>query len=485
MKDATYLSNLIKNDELSPIEALEEMKKRADELNVLNAFVELDLNKAKEYAMKLDDTKKCQPFFGVPFPLKDLGQTKSGFKETLGSKLFKDNIATHSNNYVKYIEEAGFIPFGVTTAPEYGFKNVTDAKINGPTKNPYDLNRFSGGSSGGAASVVASGITPIAGASDGGGSIRIPASFSGLIGLKPSRGSIVNGPGNYRDWQGAAVNFVLSVSIRDTQKMLNILKPTYQFSPFNQPKAMLPVVNRPLKIAVCTTSPIGNKVSEEALLAVKNAAHFLESLGHCVEEVPYPVDGASLIRSYYQMNGGETANMMNGISANLNRELVIDDMELMTWTIYQYGKKLSAADYAASFHLWDEATVVMEQLFQQYDLFLSPTATTIAPTISEDLQSDDIRNRMEESENQTKEELAELVYEMFEKSLWLTPYTQLANLTGQPAISLPTHVTKNEQLPIGIQLMASKGNDRLLLEVGTWFEELHQLLIPTVYKNFN
>ena len=482
IKDATYLANLIKNREMSPIEALEEMNTRAKSNSELNAFVELDLDKAKNHLNQMKKDIESQPFFGVPFPLKDLGQSKEGMSQTFGSKLFKQNIATQTNHYTRKIEEAGFIPFGITTAPEYGFKNVTDATIYGPTRNPYDLDRFSGGSSGGAASVVASGISPIAGASDGGGSIRIPASFSGLIGLKPSRGNIITGPDSYRDWQGASVNFTLNVSIRDTQKMLSLLKPDNQFSPFVQPKAMLPVVNRPLKIAMCTTSPVGSSVTNEAIQAVKNAAKFLEDLGHFVEEIDYPVNGANLIRSYYQMNGGETAHMMAGISSALNRELTIDDMELMTWTIYQYGRKLSASDYVASFDAWDQSAVIMETLFQSYDLFLSPTATTVAPKISDDLQSDTIREKMLHAETASKDELTDMVYEMFEKSLWLTPYTQLANLTGQPAISLPTHMTKKENLPIGIQLMASKGNDRLLLEVGKWFEELNQLIIPSIYK---
>lgn len=482
VKDATYLAGLIRNNDMSPIEALDEMYKKAQKHDKLNAFVELDINKAKKSLESGEQLVKNGPFYGVPFPLKDLGQSKQGFHQTMGSRLFKTNIANQTNHYVSRIEQAGFIPFGVTTAPEYGFKNVTDSNLHGDTLNPLDLERYSGGSSGGAASVVASGISPIAGASDGGGSIRIPASFTGLIGMKPSRGKIVTGPDGYRDWQGASVNFVLSVSIRDTKKMLRILKPNKQFSPFNQPKASLPVVNRPLKIAVCTTSPVGNQVSEEAILAVHNAAIFLESLGHTVEVIDYPVDGLGLINSYYQMNGGETANMMNHFSKKFDRELVKEDMELMTWAIYQYGKKLSAADYADSFNIWDQSAVIMEEIFETYDLFLSPTATSIAPKVTDDLQSSDLRNRMNHAEFQSKTELDLLIYEMFEKSLWITPYTQLANLTGQPAISLPTHMTEKENLPIGVQLMASKGNDRLLLEVGKWFEELHKLIIPKIYE---
>ncbi len=481
IKDATYIANLIKNKEVSPIEVLEEMERKARKNKNLNAFVELDIEKAKQHFSNMKEKTFEQPFYGVPFPLKDLGQSKKGFIQSFGSRLFKNNIAKRTNNYTSAIESAGFIPYGVTTSPEYGFKNVTDATIYGPTRNPLDPERYSGGSSGGAASVVASGISPIAGASDGGGSIRIPASFTGLIGLKPSRGNIVTGPDSYRDWQGAAVNFALSVSIRDTKKMLSVLKPDNQFSPFTRPKAMLPVVNRPLRIAMCLKSPVGNKVSDEAITAVVNAAKFLNNLGHYVEEIEYPIDGGKVIRSYYQMNGGETAHMMEGISSGIGRKLVKEDMELMTWTIYQYGQKLSASDYASSFDVWDQSAATMEKLFQSYDLFLSPTATTVAPKISEDLQSDEIRERMQGASESSKEELSHLVYDMFEKGLWLTPYTQLANLTGQPAISLPTYETKNDKLPIGVQLMASKGNDHLLLEVGKWFEELGKLILPNGY----
>ena len=266
--------------------------------------------------------------------------------------------------------------------------------------------------------------------------------------------------------------------------MLNVLKPDNQYSPYNRPNAMLPVVNRPLKVAVCFTSPIGNPVSDEAIEATMEAAKFIEKLGHQVEMVDYPVNGDELIRSYYQMNGGETAAMFEEMSSAYGRDMTLNDMELMTWTIYQYGKRLSAADYSTSFSSWDQAGVTMEKLFESYDLFLSPTATTVAPKITDDLQSDDIRARMANADELNKAELRELVYEMFEKSLQITPYTQLANLTGQPAISLPTYVTKDEGLPIGIQLMASRGNDRLLLEVGQWFEDLKKLMIPAGYKVF-
>lgn len=482
IKDATYYAELIRKKEVTPEELIDSVVRKAREHQDLHAFTELE----PEFSQQLLQTKKSkvsqQPFYGVPFPIKDLGQNREGMAQTSGSRLFKGLKASETNSYMARIEDIGFVPLGVTTAPEFGFKNISDPACYNTAKNVWNKDYHAGGSSGGAASVVASGISPIAGASDGGGSIRIPASFSGLIGMKPSRGRIVTGPSSWRDWQGASVNFALTVSMRDTARLLDLLKPTNQISPFLMPQEHLPEKGRPLKIAVCVDSPIDSFVSDEAKLAVGNMVSLLESMGHSVEAIPYPVDGARLIRSYYKMNGGETANMMAGISQAIGRELTKDDMELMSWTLYQYGLQLSAADYASSFNEWDEATFKMETLFEEYDLFLSPTATGIAPKIDEDLQSDKIREEMTRASELDKEELASLVYDMFEKSLAITPYTQLANLTGQPAISLPTHVTKQEEMPIGVQFMASKGNDQLLIDVGVLIEALGVFILPKAYR---
>lgn len=481
MKDATFYAEQVKIGEVSPKELIFDFVKKAEQEKELNAFVELDPLSALEELADASDVQKESPFFGVPFPLKDLGQGKAGWLQTSGSRLFTEFQAFETSNYTKAVERAGFIPLGITAAPEFGFKNVTDPSSHGVTRNAWNPKYHAGGSSGGAASVVASGISPIAGASDGGGSIRIPASFSGLLGLKPSRGNIVTGPSSWRDWQGASVNFILGVSVRDARSMLKVLEPTNQISPFSQPKETPVSMSRPLKVALCMDSPVGNAVSDEAKQGVKDAALFLESQGHIIEEVPYPIDGHQLIRSYYQMNGGETANMIQQISLGVGRELTQEDMEPMSWTIYQYGKTLSAADYVASLESWDQAANTMERLFQHYDLFLSPTATTMAPLVTEDLQSDSIRRQMSHADELNQKELGDLVYGMFEKSLWITPYTQLSNLTGQPAISLPTHVTK-EGLPIGVQLMAAKGQDRFLLDVAELFEVNQRFILPKVYR---
>lgn len=477
MKDATYWANEIKTKQVSIDELLKDTIRKAREKAELNCFISLEEEQILENS--IHSLYKEGLFYGVPFPLKNIGQQKKGWLNTSGSRLFTKNKALITDNYVKQVEKAGFVPFGVTNAPEFGFKNVTDPTEYGVTKNAWNKRYHAGGSSGGAASAVASGIVPIAGASDGGGSIRIPASFSGLIGLKPSRGSIVTGPNEWRAWQGASVNFALGVSIRDARSLLPLLKPNQQISPFLIPSRTYQPKKR-LNIAVCVDSPVGNTVSKDAKKAVKKAIDFLESQGHCVTEIEYPVDGDRLIRSYYTMNGGETSAMMSAIKTSLNREMTYQDMEPMTWTLYQYGEKLSAADYVESFYPWDEATKKMETLFETYDLFLSPSATTTAPKLTDDLQSDDIRYQISFAHELSKNQLSKLVYDMFDKSLKITPYTQLANLTGEPAISLPIYVADNG-MPLGVQFMAAKGNDDLLLEIGELFEKHNQFILPKYY----
>ena len=485
MKDATFWAQQIKQKHISPEELLKDTYQKAMK-DKLNSFVTMDealLNQAIKELSKIDSENAI--FYGVPFPLKNIGQEKKGYLNTAGAKLMKGNISNITDNYVSQIEASGLISFGKTNAPEFGYKNVTDPKMYGVTKNAWNPNYHAGGSSGGAASAVASGIVPLAAASDGGGSIRIPASFSGLLGFKPSRGNIVTGPNGWRSWQGASVNFALGVSVRDARQLLKVLKPTQQISPFLMPRESKTYQeNSPLKIAVCVDSPVGNTVSEYAKKAIKKAVDFLVKQGHEVIEIDYPIDGEELIRSYYLMNGGETSAMMTDFKQSLKRELTIDDMEITTWTLYQYGEKLSAAEYTKSFVSWDNATGVMEKLFSEFDIFLSPTATTHAPKVTDDFLGDKLRNKMANAADLKKQELADLVYDMFNEGLKMTPYTQLANLTGQPAINLPVYVT-SDGLPIGVQMVAAKGQDHLLLSVAEKFEQEEQFILPPYYMKKN
>ncbi|MGM0213593.1 amidase [Enterococcus sp. AZ109] len=484
MKDATYWSEQFKDKKISLPEYYNELNKKIEKHNpTLNALVEWSFEELQQQVESIS-FKENSPFAGVPITLKMLsGQDKAGWKSTSGSRLFADSFAGKTANFVKKLEEVGFIPAGQTNAPEFGFKNITDPSLYGPARNPWNTAYSPGGSSGGAAAAVASGLFPIAGASDGGGSIRIPASFCGLIGLKPTRGTIPTGPGGWRGWQGASIDFALTVSMRDTEKLFYALRGNDKAAPYHPPRDewQQHAIPKSLKIAYLTGSPVGTPVSDEAVKAVESSLKQLTALGHVVTEITWPVDGHQLIQNYYLMNAAETSAMFDGIQQQLGHPLTINDMELMTWGIYQYGEKVPVKKYVQALNQWDHTAAAMEELFTQYDLFLTPTTAFSAPRIDEDLQSNTIRETLVDAEKLNEDQLEKMVYDMFEKSLALTPFTQLANLTGQPGISLPTHLTA-EGLPLGIQFMASKGREDLLLAIGRQLETQKSFILPETYK---
>ena len=481
MYDATYWAEQLNNDLISFPEYVATIAKKVEKSNpTLNALVTFDPEVALKHYQ--NNTHQKRLFGGQPLPLKMLGQNKTGWSATSASKLFSKAKASQTPNFVQRLEQIGFTPLGQTNAPEFGFKNITDPALYGVTRNPWNTLYSPGGSSGGAAAAVASGMFPIAGASDGGGSIRIPASFSGLIGLKPTRGTMPVGPDEWRSWQGASINFALTMSMRDTRSLFYAMRTSQPSAPYQAPKVEWQhtketVITTPLKIAFSTQSPVGETISDTAIQAVKKAARFLEEQGHAVTEIAYPIDGQAMMESYYVMNGGETAAMFADINATREEKVTAKEMELMTWALYQYGEKIAAASYIKALHHWDDLAKKTEALFTEYDLFLTPTTAFSAPLIEEDLQSDSIRAQLIEIESVDEKKAAQLVYEMFEKSYRLTPYTQLANLTGQPAISLPTAVT-GSNLPLGIQFMASKGREDLLLGIGELFEQHQQFHLP-------
>lgn len=477
--DATSLAKLIRTKQISTSELIDETVQKIERLNPkLNAVTHLRVEKAKQ------ESALTGPFTGVPTLLKGLGQPLKGDPYTSSAKLLKDNVAPLTDNYVHAIQEAGFSIIGQTNAPEFGFKNVTDPQLYGSTHNAWDQAFSSGGSSGGAASAVASDMVSIAAASDGGGSIRIPASFSGLIGLKPTRGRIPVGPNGWRGWQGAAINFALTRSIRDTATLLENMQTVQLAAPFQTELLERDFMSRPLpkkiKIGYTVESPVDTPVSDEAVQAVKDVVKFLEDLGFLVEEAKPKTDGINLMKSYYIMNGGETAAMFESIEQALGRPTTIDDMELTTWTIYQAGKLVTAADYSRSLELWDQASYQADQFYDHYDLFLSPTTAHPAPKVDDPLMTAETMEKMRHVTDLNKQERLDLIWEFFEGALTLSPFTQQANLTGQPSLSLPTHVTKTG-LPLGIEFTARKGNEPLLLQIGKIFEDHEKLkfLHPT------
>ncbi|MBP1948265.1 amidase [Virgibacillus litoralis] len=474
--DATEMAQQIKASKVNPSELMELSFQQLEKVNsTLNAVVH---NRKERVREEVNSFSADRPFSGVPFLLKNLSQSLKGEPITSGSKLLRSAISEYDSNFVKRLRDSGVLFMGHTNAPEFGLKNITEPELYGPTRNPWDNNYSTGGSSGGSAAAVASGVVPVAGSSDGGGSIRIPASFTGLFGLKPTRGRTPVGPGVGRQWQGAAIDFVLSRSVRDSAAMLDILQVVEPAAAFNTPlfsrsykDNMKEPFNNSLRIAYTTKSPVDTPVSEDAKIAVEKTVKWLESKGHIVEEKENDVDGIQLMKDYYLMNSGEISSVIQQLEKSLGRSLTAEDVEIETWLLNEAGKSVSAAEFSASLASWDFAAAKMAAFHQTYDFYITPTTAFKAPKIGELTHSETKkRNLMKQISEVDKSQQQELIYDMFLPSLTYTPFTQLANLTGQPAMSVPVYLS-DSGLPLGVQVMASKGAEDKLLQLAFQMEQ--------------
>ncbi|WP_339223215.1 amidase [Paenibacillus sp. FSL H8-0332] len=478
--DALGLAALVKAREVSAHELVEAAYARMDEVNpLLNAVVRTRREAALKEAMEMpvDPDDFTRPFAGVPFLLKDISQAIGGEPLTSGALLMKDNVAKRDSNYVARIRRGGFIPLGHTNTPEFGLKNITEPLLHGPARNPWNPACSPGGSSGGAAAAVAAGIVPAAGASDGGGSIRIPASFTGLFGLKPTRGRTPVGPGIGRQWQGASIDFALTRSVRDSAAMLDLLQVVQPEAAFQTPlytgvylDDLLKPAQRKLRIAFTTASPVGTPVSAEAVEAVRKTVKWLESEGYEVEEKLSPVNGVRLMDNYYTMNAGEVSAMFLSLESAMGRAIKAEEVDIVTWVLAEAGKQVSAAEFVHSLHEWDVAAAQMAALMDRFDLYITPANADSAPKVGELTQTTAETEKLMQISGLPKDAQRRMIYEMFEPSLTYTPFTQLANLTGQPAMSVPVHLTA-EGMPVGVQVMASKGREDLLLQLAACLEQ--------------
>lgn len=475
--DATDLAELIQSKEIKPAEIVNASFQQLEKVNpVLNAVVHERKAKALKEAEKIQLNQG--PFAGVPLLLKNISQHVKGELLTSGSKLLQQSISKQDSNLVGKMREAGFLFLGHTNTPEFGLKNISEPELYGPSRNPWNTEHSPGGSSGGSAAAIAAGVVPLAGASDGGGSIRIPASFTGLFGLKPTRGRTPVGPGTGRQWQGASIDFVLSKTVRDSAAMLDLLQIVQPEAAFHTPlfegryqQAITESFSSPLRIAFTTESPVGTPVSDEAKEAVRKTVKWLEEQGHFVEEKANDVDGIELMRNYYLMNSGEIASLATQLEKATGRTLKPEDVEIETWLLNEAGKSVTAAEYAASLAAWDEAAALMADFHRTYDFYITPATAYAAPKVGELTHTQESQAQLREDiQRRDKNGQQELIYDMFLPSLTYTPFTQLANLTGQPAMSVPLHQTL-DGLPIGVQVMASKGKEDMLLKLAYMLEQ--------------
>ena len=432
----------------------------------LNAVITLREEAALTEAKALQDTG--QPFLGVPLLLKGLGQSLKGESNTNGFGFLQDQVAGGTSTFVKALQNAGFIIIGQTNYPELGWKNISDSKLYGVSVNPWIPNHYSGGSSGGAGASVAAAFVPVASGSDAGGSIRIPASWTGTVGLKPSRGVII---GNSNSAKGQTVHFGLSRTVADTNALFETLLT----------KKDLPVghLSQAQPIAYTTESPAGTPVSAEAKEAVAEAVAFLKDQGYTLVEVKHPVDGERLMKNYYTVAAGSAGIADFMARQKLKRPLERNDVELLTWALFQTGKNITSEETTAA---WTDIALQaqkMDEFYQQYPILLTPTTAATAPSIDNPLLKPEHAAQMERIDQLSPAEQKQLIYDQWLTAFTYTPFTQQANLFGHPALSVPTYVSK-EGLPLGIQFNSALNEDRTLLQLGALFENNHKINQPHV-----
>lgn len=468
--DATALAKLVADKEVTADELLAVARERAAEVNPrINAIV-------RDVPASTADL--AGPFAGVPFLIKDLGQDYAGLPTSSGSRALSSTPAAEHATVVQRWIDAGLVIFGKTNTPEFGAKGITEPAVWGPTRNPWDLSRSPGGSSGGAAAAVAAGIVPCAGASDGGGSIRIPAGCCGLVGLKPSRGLTPSGPAAGEPMHGAAVDGVVSRSVRDTAAMLDVLcggEPGGPYVPALPESAFASFVGQDpgkLRIGVRVPSAITPNPHPEAYAAVEAATQALTELGHHVEELPKaPFDDAALARDFlltwfatlaWQV---EETKRISGAGD--------DGFERDTLIMAALGRATSSVDYIDAVARRHEHTRRLTTFFESYDLLLTPTLATPPPKIGE-FDLPELLQRGSDVLLKTRTarflRYTKIVDDMVDDNLGWVPYTQLANLTGRPAISLPLHQT-SAGLPLGVQFVAPLSGEALLLRLAGQLEE--------------
>jgi amidase len=478
--DATGLAELVATRAVEPAELLTLARDRAAAVQpTINAMVR-DIPAPEPAA---------GPFTGVPFLLKDLGQDYAGTPTGAGSRALTGRAAAENSTVVQRWLDAGLVVFGKTATPEFGAKGITEPDATGPTRNPWNPRHTPGGSSGGSAAAVAAGIVPCAGASDGGGSIRIPAACCGLVGLKPGRGLVPSGPGAAEPMHGAAVQGVVSRSVRDTAAMLDVLRggePAGPYVPGIPDGSFASCVGSdpgPLRIGVRVPAAITPTPHPEAHRAVENAVRVLTDLGHHVEELPQaPFDDAALARQFlltwfvsvaWQVD--EVKRLTGAGDGSFERDTLI---------MAALGRATRGVDYVGAVAARHEHTRRLTTFFESYDLLLTPTLATPPPEIGQfALPAAMARGADVLLKTRTAGMLrfTKIVDEMVANNLAWVPYTQLANLTGRPAVSVPLHWTA-DGLPLGVQFVAPLAGEALLIRLAAqleraqpWFDRVPSL----------
>ncbi len=472
--DATEITSLIKNKEITAEEVLDEAIERANKLNPsINAIINPLYDLGKKLLKTLSNDA---PFYGVPFLLKDLLSHLKSTPLSCGSRLLRNYISQFDSEVVIRYKKAGFAIMGKTNTPEFGLMGTTEPDLFGPSRNPWNLEHITGGSSGGSAAAVAARIVPVAGGGDGGGSLRIPASCCGIFGFKPSRGRVPHGPEFGQIWEGAVTEHVLTLSVRDSAHILDLISGPDKGAMYWLPKDHEPYGiactkdPEPLNIGFSVASPVGQKVDPECAKAVLDTANLLEELGHHVEQVDIPYDGELVADCYFDLYLGQVRALFILLKEALG-SFDKYQIEIESWMLGTLGKKINAGVYAASLIKWNTLCRSMAKFHEKFHLLLTPTIAHTPPKIGELRAKGGERLFLEflRKTNLTMFLQPKIIKKLSLKRFSAMPFTQIANMTGQPAMSVPLHWTK-DNLPCGVQFIAPIGDDRTLFQLAGQLE---------------
>jgi amidase len=462
--DGLGLAELVRQKQVNPRDLLDEARSRCDRVNPrLNAVIHRADAQAERAAASVD---RSLPFAGVPFLVKDLGPALAGAPLTSGSRLFANYIPAKDGELIRRFKAAGFIAFGKTNIPELGLVPVTEPELFGPCRNPWDTERTTGGSSGGSASAVAAGIVPVAHASDGGGSIRIPASCCGIFGLKTTRGLNPKAVQIPTITEEFGIDHVVSRSVRDSAAALDAVCNRVDAGFLSG----LEAEPRGLRVGVVRSSMLGASVAPEVAAALENSSALMARLGHRVEDAEPKVDYSAVGMAFLTYWAISAHQILDGAEETTGRKTTRRDVELTTWTLAKAGDLMTGMDRERARSVIWQASKSFTEFLEKYDILMSPVLAAPPLKIGQNQVTGSEKIAMRIAGGIGSPWLMKaLLKAVAAKSFAFAAFTAPFNMTGQPAISVPLGWTPGG-LPIGIQFAAKAGADGLLLRLARQLE---------------
>ena len=471
--DAMGLAELVRTRAASARELLDIAIARAEAANpAINAIVLKDYEAARERASRDDASALGEgPLAGVPYLIKDLGAPVAGLRMSMGSRHYRHFVPTEDAPVVALARAAGLNIFAKTNTPELGQMPYTEPELFGPCRNPWSLDHTPGGSSGGASAAVAAGIVPLAHASDGGGSIRIPASCCGLFGLKPSRGLV---PSLHAPAVGElGVDHAISRSVRDSALLLDLVSAQTQHGPVGAPGTFLGAVSepcQPLTIAYVTEPMLAPTLSADVRAALDDAAKLASSLGHHVEPVSLGIDFEAVRHAFLMLCSVTARDMVLDADRITGRKPKRDEFEIATWAMAQIGRKLGERALPAALEEQRRITAKLTDLLSRYDVILCATLASAPIKIGEMQPTASERMQMRAVVTMPIEPLLKrMLAEAADKAFAWAGCTEIFNLSGQPAMSVPLYWNARG-LPVGVQFAAREGGEATLFRLAAQLE---------------